>query len=254
MVGASLLRDGVKSAAGESSRIVFLDVETTGLQSCSGDRVAEIGLVEMIDRVITGRTLHFYVNPQRSIPDEAFRVHGLSRDFLAGKPVFAEVADELLQFVDGSEVAIHNAPFDAGFLNMELARCGRQSLEFRAMAILDTLTLSKKLSDARRHSLDALCDRYGIDRGDRQLHGALLDAQLLAKVYLAMTRSQESLWGATESEADNPIENLQSSGVRCGRPVQVSESELLAHLDYLTKLAAESKNVPLWTQLEGARV
>jgi DNA polymerase-3 subunit epsilon len=176
-----------------STRQVFLDTETTGLDAAAGDRVIEIGCIEMVNRRLTGRTLHHYLNPERTSHPDALKVHGLSDEFLAAKPLFAAVADELLAFVQGAEIVIHNAEFDVGFLDAELARIGRGPLSGHAGQVTDTLALARRLFPGKSNSLDALCRRLEVDNTNRTLHGALLDAGLLAEVYVRMTRGQDSL-------------------------------------------------------------
>jgi DNA polymerase III subunit epsilon len=174
-------------------RQVFLDTETTGLYAAQGDRIIEIGCIEMIDRRRTGRQLHHYVNPQRSSHPEAVRIHGITDDFLADKPLFAAVAAELLEFLSGAELLIHNASFDLGFLDAELERLGLPPVAQHAGAVTDTLVLAREMFPGKANSLDALCKRLEVDNSNRELHGALLDAGLLAEVYARMTRGQESL-------------------------------------------------------------
>lgn len=174
-------------------RLVFLDTETTGLDAAGGDRVVEIGCVEMVARRLTGEQRHYYLNPQRTSHPDALRVHGLSDAFLAEQPRFEQVADELLAFVAGAELVIHNAGFDVEFLDRELQRCGREPLASQVAAITDSLQLARALYPGKHNSLDALCRRLGVDASARTLHGALLDAGLLAEVYIAMTRGQGSL-------------------------------------------------------------
>jgi DNA polymerase-3 subunit epsilon len=174
-------------------RQIFLDTETTGLSPESGDRIIEIGCVEMVGRRLTGRTLHCYLNPERRNQEDAVKVHGLTDEFLADKPLFASVADELLEFVDGAEIVIHNAAFDVGFLNEELKRLGRGRFTEFTGAITDSLLMAREMFPGKANSLDALCRRLEVDNSSRNLHGALLDAGLLAEVYIRMTRGQESL-------------------------------------------------------------
>ena len=173
-------------------RQIFLDTETTGLDAAGGDRIVELGCIEMVNRRLTGRTLHHYLNPERSSHPDALRVHGLTDEFLAGKPRFAEVAGELLEFLRGAELIIHNAGFDVGFLDAELARAGLQPLGQFA-TVTDSLAMARELYPGKANSLDALCRRLEVDNSDRTLHGALLDAGLLAEVYIRMTRGQDSL-------------------------------------------------------------
>jgi DNA polymerase-3 subunit epsilon len=174
-------------------RQIVLDTETTGLNARSGDRVIEIGCVEMLNRRLTGSNLHFYVNPERDSEEGALAVHGLTTEFLSDKPKFAEISAELLDYISGAEIIIHNAPFDVGFLDVEFNRLGLPPFPKHVAGIIDTLVQAKSMYPGKRNSLDALCDRYGISNSHRVLHGALLDAELLAEVYLAMTRGQNSL-------------------------------------------------------------
>ena len=173
-------------------RQIFLDTETTGLDAAGGDRIVELGCIEMVNRRLTGRTLHHYLNPERSSHPDALRVHGLTDEFLADKPRFEDVVAELLEFVRDAELIIHNAGFDVGFLDAELARAGLQPLGQFA-TVTDSLAMARELYPGKANSLDALCRRLEVDNSDRTLHGALLDAGLLAEVYIRMTRGQDSL-------------------------------------------------------------
>jgi DNA polymerase III subunit epsilon len=174
-------------------RQIILDTETTGLNAKTGDRIIEIGCVELVNRRLTGNNLHFYVNPGRDSDPGALAVHGLTTEFLSDKPKFAEIADALRDFVTGAEIIIHNAPFDIGFLNAEFGLLGLPAFTEHCGEVIDTLVRAKTMFPGKRNSLDALCDRFGISNAHRTLHGALLDSELLAEVYLAMTRGQESL-------------------------------------------------------------
>jgi DNA polymerase-3 subunit epsilon len=176
-------------------RQIILDTETTGMEHREGHRIIEIGCVEMIERRLTGRNFHVYINPERPVDAGALEVHGITDEFLSDKPKFAAIAEEFVDFVRGSEVIIHNASFDVGFLNAELARLeGELNLEIESIAeVLDTLVLARELHPGQRVNLDALCKRYDVDHSNRDLHGALLDAELLAEVYLAMTGGQVDL-------------------------------------------------------------
>jgi DNA polymerase III subunit epsilon len=174
-------------------RQIFLDTETTGLSADSGDRIVEIGCIEMVNRRLSGRTLHHYLNPERSSHPDAVRIHGLTDEFLADKPVFGAVADELLAFLGGAEIIIHNAAFDVGFLNVELAKVGRGRLHEHVEKVTDSLLMAREMFPGKANSLDALCKRLEVDNSNRALHGALLDAGLLAEVYIRMTRGQNSL-------------------------------------------------------------
>ena len=174
-------------------RQIVLDTETTGLNPRTGDRIIEIGCVEMVNRRLTGSNLHFYINPERDSEEGALAVHGLTTEFLSDKPKFDEISAQLLDYTAGAQIIIHNAPFDIGFLDVELARLGLPPFQKHVAGVIDTLVQAKSMYPGKRNSLDALCDRYGISNSHRVLHGALLDAELLAEVYLAMTRGQNSL-------------------------------------------------------------
>jgi len=174
-------------------RQVFLDTETTGLSPESGDRIIEIGCVEIVNRRLTGRKVHFYVNPERRNSVDAYKVHGLSDDFLADKPLFAHIVDELIEFIRDAEIIIHNAAFDIGFLDAELRRIGRPAFLEHGVRVTDTLSMARDTFPGKSNSLDALCKRFEVNNTARELHGALLDAGLLAEVYIRMTRGQDSL-------------------------------------------------------------
>ena len=174
-------------------RQIFLDTETTGLSPENGDRVIEVGCVEMDSRRLTGRHLHFYLNPQRRSHEDAVKIHGLTDEFLADKPLFAHIAEELIEFVRGAEIVIHNASFDVGFLNEELRRCGLPKFSTHVSAVTDTLAMARDQFPGKSNSLDALCKRLEVDNTNRTLHGALIDANLLAEVYIRLTRGQDSL-------------------------------------------------------------
>jgi DNA polymerase-3 subunit epsilon len=182
-------------------RQIVLDTETTGLNPRTGDRVIEVGCVELLNRKLTGNNFHRYINPERDSDEAALAVHGLTTEFLRDKPRFHEIAEELREYVQGAEVIIHNAPFDLGFLNHEFERLGLPSFAEHCTGVIDTLVNAKEMHPGKRNSLDALCDRYGISNAHRKLHGALLDSELLADVYLAMTRGQNSLSMDVEVEA-----------------------------------------------------
>ena len=228
-------------------RQVFLDTETTGLDAAGGDRIIEVGCIEMVDRRHSGRRLHHYVNPQRASHPDAVRVHGITDDFLADKPLFATVAEELLAFVAGAEVVIHNAGFDVGFIDAELERLGLPRFAQHAERITDTLALARELFPGKSNSLDALCKRLEVDNSQRELHGALLDAGLLAEVYLRMTRGQKSLViDATEDTAgqlaDETID-LRSFELPV---VLASADDEAAHEAVLDEIDAASKGRTVW--------
>lgn len=229
-------------------RQIVLDTETTGLDWRTGDRVIEIGCVEMIGRKLTGRRFHKYLNPEREIDAGAIAVHGLTNEFLADKPKFAEIAAEFADFVRDSELVIHNAAFDVGFLNNELALLKQDDIGSLCGGVIDTLRMARELRPGKRNSLDALCSEYGIDNSGRQLHGALLDAELLAEVYLGMTRGQNSLEIAFEvADAGQLL-----TAAKDRPPLKVlraSEDELADHARVLAEIAEESKGASLWQKL-----
>jgi len=212
-------------------RQIILDTETTGLEPAEGHRVIEIGCVELVDRRLSGQHFHQYLNPERDIEDGALEVHGISREFLLDKPVFADVVEEFLDFIRGAELIIHNAPFDIGFLDAELALLGRDDRMGDHVSVLDTLELARDLHPGQRNNLDALCKRYEVDNSSRSLHGALLDAEILADVYLAMTGGQSDL--GLSFEAPAAVEPLQGHDLPAERPpLQVllpSDAEVAAH-------------------------
>jgi DNA polymerase-3 subunit epsilon len=225
-------------------REIVFDTETTGLSPAAGDRMVEIGCIEMIGRVETGRHFHCYFNPERPMPSEAEAVHGLSDIFLSDKPLFADKVEELLDFIGDAPLVAHNASFDFGFLNHELGRCGRASVCMTRM--VDTLVLARSRHPGAKHSLDALCTRYGVDRSQRVKHGALLDAQLLAQVYIELTGGRQIGLGlvAEASEAvSTSLRPLQpvASVVREPRPHFASPEELARHRSFLAKIVS-----PLW--------
>ena len=231
-------------------RQIFLDTETTGLSPEAGDRVIEIGCVEMVNRRLTDNNLHFYLNPQRSSHEDALRVHGLTDEFLADKPLFAQVADDLLQYLQGAEIIIHNASFDVGFLNEELKRLGRPKFPTFVSTVTDSLTLAREMFPGKSNSLDALCRRLEVDNTNRTLHGALLDAGLLAEVYIRMTRGQDSLVqaDAEEGSAEFAVEAVDFS--QLSLPVlAANDEEALAHASLLTELDKASGGKTVWRKL-----
>lgn len=191
-------------------RQIFLDTETTGLDPAAGDRIVEIGCIEMVNRRATGRTLHLYLNPERTGGEEAIRIHGLTDEFLADKPRFRDVADELLGFLREAEVVIHNAAFDVGFIDAELRRAGRDPLAAVVERVIDSLALAREAFPGKANSLDALCRRLEVDNSQRSLHGALLDAGLLAEVYIRLTRGQESLVIHPHDDAEGGSQRAQA--------------------------------------------
>lgn len=218
-------------------RQIFLDTETTGLYPDQGHRIIEIAAVEIFNRRPTQRHFHVYINPEREIDAGAQEVHGISLEFLQDKPLFSQVAEEFIDFVKGAELIIHNAPFDVGFLNMELSRLGMERLEHSVSTIVDTLKMAKEARPGQRNNLDALCRHFGIDNSKRTLHGALLDAELLAEVYIAMTRGQESLLmelSGAESQVSQAALNVDYTALKL---LIADQEELVAHHQYIDSLA-----------------
>jgi DNA polymerase-3 subunit epsilon len=230
-------------------RQVVLDTETTGLEWRQGDRVIEIGCVELVNRRLTGRHFHAYLNPERGIAAGAQAVHGLTDEFLADKPKFAEIADEFAEFIRDAELIIHNAPFDVGFLDYELGLLEREPLRQYCDDITDTLKMAREMRPGKRNGLDALCIEFGVDNSGRQLHGALLDAELLAEVYLAMTRGQDSLMMDLEAGSAEVI--AIARGERPPICVRVANAaELDEHERVLAEIDKESKGKTLWRTLQ----
>ncbi len=230
-------------------RQIILDTETTGLNPKSGDRIIEIGCVEMLNRRLTGNNFHYYVNPERDSDPGALAVHGLSTDFLSDKPKFAEIVEQFCNFVQDAEIIIHNASFDVGFIDAELERLGLPAFRTYVVKITDTLAQAKELHPGKRNSLDALCERYCISNAHRTLHGALLDSELLAEVYLAMTRGQDSLsmdLHGTGSGEDGGGEAIVLAEIIV---LPADPDELAAHEDVLKGLDKEAKAPCLWRQL-----
>ena len=228
-------------------RQIFLDTETTGLSADTGDRIIEIGCVELFKRKFTGNNKHFYLNPGRESHEDALRVHGITSAFLKDKPKFDAVVDELLNYVKDAEVIIHNAPFDLGFLNKELALLGRPRFREFVGSVTDTLVMAKEMFPGKRNSLNALCDRLGVDNSGRALHGALLDAELLADVYISLTRGQDVLLmdsGASESEGLQVVQIDLSS---IALPVlAANDQETAAHDEVLNQIDKASGNKTVW--------
>ena len=229
-------------------RQIFLDTETTGLSADNGDRIIEIGCVELLNRKLTGNNLHLYLNPERDSHEDALKVHGISNEFLRDKPKFAEVVDEVVAYLQDAELIIHNAPFDIGFLNKELELVGRQPLSHYIQGVVDTLAMAKDLYPGKRNSLDALCDRLEVDNSGRTLHGALLDAELLADVYINMTRGQNALMmdeqvGTSQQSGNKPKADLS----RLQLPViHATEQELNLHEEVLTQIDKASGGKTVW--------
>jgi DNA polymerase-3 subunit epsilon len=234
-------------------RQIVLDTETTGLSADSGDRIIEIGCVELLNRKLTGNNLHFYVNPERDSHEDALKVHGISNEFLRDKPKFGQIADELLDYLRDAELIIHNAPFDISFLNKELDRLGLPPLRTVIGQVTDSLVMAKEMFPGKRNGLDALCDRLGVDNSGRTLHGALLDAELLADVYINMTRGQDALLIEGNESSDAGVETIVIDLSGFELPVlHANEQELQGHDAALADLDRACKGKTLWRSLETA--
>ena len=231
-------------------RQIVLDTETTGLSAESGDRIIEIGCVEMVDRKLTGKNLHLYLNPGRDSHEDALKVHGISNEFLKDKPQFRAIADELMAYLEGAELIIHNAPFDLSFLNKELSLIGRAPVKDFVAGVIDSLMMAKELFPGKRNSLDALCDRLDVDNSGRTLHGALLDAELLADVYINLTRGQNSLVmdEGPEPEPGEPIQAIDLRSIELPL-LTANEHERAAHESLLAGIDKASKGKTIWRSL-----
>ena len=228
-------------------RQIVLDTETTGLSAEGGDRIIEIGCVELLNRKLTGHNLHFYLNPERDSHEDALKVHGISNEFLRDKPKFAEVAAEILDYLRDAEIIIHNAAFDVGFLNKELERVGQAAFKTFVSGVTDTLAMAKEMFPGKRNSLDALCDRLGVDNSGRTLHGALLDAELLADVYINLTRGQDALLIDSGESASGGTQAVRVDLTQFVLPVlSANDSELAAHDEMLTQLDKASGGKTVW--------
>lgn len=222
-----------------AARQIVLDTETTGLNAKFGDRVIEIGCIELLSRNVTDRQFHSYLNPERDIEEGAAKVHGLTAEFLADKPKFADIAGEFLDYVTGAELIIHNAAFDVEFLDQELALAGLKKLADYCPSVIDTLAMARELHPGRKNSLDALCERYAVNNAHRTLHGALLDARLLAEVYLALTRGQESLVMELEAPSEAAVAAARIDAKKL-TVLRATDEEIAAHekiLDAIDKAA-----------------
>jgi len=234
-------------------RQIVLDTETTGLNPRTGDRVIEIGCVELVNRKLTGNNFHVYINPERDSDPGALAVHGLTTEFLADKPTFAKIAVDFSEYIAGAEVIIHNAPFDVGFLDAEYRRLTTGGFQEQIGTVVDTLVKAKELHPGKRNSLDALCDRYGISNAHRQLHGALLDAELLADVYLAMSRGQNS-FVIDEDAPDTSLnlhDSLDSIPLAAVLVLVADEHEVVLHTAMLAGLDKAVRGHCLWNSVSG---
>ena len=228
-------------------REIVFDTETTGFDPGTGDRIVEIGCVELVNRRLTGNNLHFYLNSGRDSHEEALKVHGITTEFLKDKPKFEAVVEELLRYVRDAEIIIHNAAFDLGFLNKELELVARPPFKDHVGKVVDTLVMAKEMFPGKRNSLDALCDRLGVDNSGRTLHGALLDAELLADVYINLTRGQDALLidAHGPQHGDSAAPQIDLSGFDL--PVlQANEQELAAHDDVLAQIDKASGGKTVW--------
>ncbi|MEO7335355.1 MAG: DNA polymerase III subunit epsilon [Caldimonas sp.] len=231
-------------------RQIFLDTETTGLSPESGDRIIEIGCVEMVNRRLSGRDLHFYVNPERANHEDAFKVHGLSDEFLADKPLFGAIAEELLEYLSGAEIIIHNASFDVSFLNQELRRIGRPDVTGVVARVTDSLMMARDAFPGKSNSLDALCKRLEVNNASRTLHGALLDAGLLAEVYIRMTRGQDSLVIDSRDASSHGVALIAVDYASFDLIViEADETECAAHDGVLLEIDKASGRSALWRGL-----
>lgn len=232
-------------------RQVILDTETTGLDAKDGDRIIEIGCVELLNRKLSGRNFHHYVNPERPSHEDAIRVHGISNEFLQDKPRFVAIADELIEYLRGAELIIHNASFDIGFLDREFERLGKPPVSELVANVVDTLAMAREVYPGKRNSLDALCDRLGVDNSARTQHGALLDAELLAEVYICLTRGQEALLidsGGADARQE-AVADVDLSTVNLP-VVYASAQESAAHEDLLQQLDKASSGATVWRRSE----
>lgn len=235
-------------------RQLVLDTETTGLDPQDGHRIIEIGCVELVNRRLTGRHYHQYINPQRPVEQGALEVHGISDSFLADKPVFSQIATDFMEFIAGAELIIHNAPFDVGFLDNELRLDGQRFQSIAgSFSVIDTLALARSKHPGQKNSLDALCKRYAVDNSQRDLHGALLDAEILADVYLLMTGGQTSLVLGSEEVQQGAGSEAKFTPLAADRPalrvVRASQAETIAHEEYLQALDKASANGCVWFKL-----
>lgn len=231
-------------------RQIILDTETTGLDANLGHRIIEVAAVEMINRRLTGNHFHQYLNPQREIDPGAQQVHGISLEFLQDKPFFRDIAQDFIEFISGAELVIHNAPFDLGFLNMELKLIELEPVGKYSPGVIDTLKMAKDLRPGQKNNLDALCRHYQVDNSSRTLHGALLDTELLAEVYLAMTRGQNSLMIESAEAGDHHADLGGDVGPHDLMVLAATPDEMEAHRAYLSEIDKASKGACLWRALE----
>jgi DNA polymerase III subunit epsilon len=234
------------------SRQIVLDTETTGLSAEGGDRIIELGCVELLNRKLTGNNLHMYFNPGRDSHEDALKVHGISNEFLKDKPKFSDMAPQILEYLQGAEIIIHNAAFDVGFLNKELELTGRAPFSTYVASVTDTLAMAKEMYPGKRNSLDALCDRLGVDNSGRTLHGALLDAELLADVYINLTRGQDALLMVDDAQesADGVVLTPVDLSRFALQVITANDQELSAHEDVMAQIDKASGGKTIWRKFE----
>lgn len=234
------------------SRQIVLDTETTGLSAEGGDRIIELGCVELLNRKLTGNNLHMYFNPGRDSHEDALKVHGITNEFLKDKPKFEDVLPQILEYIQGAEIIIHNAAFDVGFLNKELELAGLQPFKSYVSSVTDTLAMAKEMYPGKRNSLDALCDRLGVDNSGRTLHGALLDAELLADVYINLTRGQDALLMAddTSESSDGVVVAAVDLSRFTLQVLAANDQELAAHEEVMVQIDKSSGGKTIWRKFQ----
>ena len=232
-------------------RQIVLDTETTGLSAEAGDRIIEIGCVELINRKLTGRHFHYYLNPERESHEDALKVHGITTEFLQDKPKFAAIVDDFIAYIQDADIIIHNASFDIGFLNKELELAGKPAFKDHVGKVLDTLSMAKEIYPGKRNSLDALCDRLGVNNAARTLHGALLDAELLADVYINLTRGQDALLIDNEGHSEDGVHQpLADYSQMQFKVIDPTAAELQLHEEVLQKIDKASGGKTIWREAE----
>lgn len=236
------------------SRQIVLDTETTGLSAEGGDRIIELGCVELLNRKLTGNNLHMYFNPGRDSHEDALKVHGITNEFLKDKPKFEDVLPQILEYIQGAEIIIHNAAFDVGFLNKELELAGLQPFRSYVSSVTDTLAMAKEMYPGKRNSLDALCDRLGVDNSGRTLHGALLDAELLADVYINLTRGQDALLMVddTSESSDGVVVAAVDLSRFTLQVLAANDQELAAHEEVMVQIDKSSGGKTIWRKFQPA--
>jgi DNA polymerase-3 subunit epsilon len=228
-------------------RQIVLDTETTGLSAEAGDRIIEIGCVELVNRKLTGRNFHYYLNPERESHEDALKVHGITNEFLQDKPKFAFIVDEFIDYIKDADIIIHNASFDIGFLNKELELAGQPAFKDHVARVMDTLAMAKEIYPGKRNSLDALCERLGVSNAARTLHGALLDAELLADVYINLTRGQDALLIDSDALGEGAAQSVKADFSKLKLLViEPTEDELRAHEDVMLQIDKASDGKTIW--------